>query len=814
MTSRNNTTLNAGVNDTTPLKAALYYAQYAKVFPLSPNTKIPLHPGNWTEYATTDPMQIIDWWQQTPNANIALVMNRSIVTLDVDNKDGKDGTRSFRALNIPQSKIFARTPGNGFHFLYRFPPTRTLPFYNATNKGHDGGLDVRSGNAYIVAAPSVINGRHYELYGDLSELSDLPQDAIDLLDDWGEDAITSLSPDIEQPDLLPPDEVEVLVETKLRPLAHTNALTFFFLGSPVHYQDDQSAALMAAAALMYRLNFSDRQTLSVLANNQHTMNVAFRRKGGDFEAQVAWLWKYTCQKARKGAPQEAFTAAQPTPTPQPTSTPTSQPKLVDTLERFRDAFEDRSVLDEYLNGVLDFTDPLDQDAHLQRLKEHITRYKPGITFTAVKTRFQQLQQLRHNQQLAQSSASAATQLVFPHLTEANTPKAHFDNFLALIRFYKIQIRYNEMSHEEDIFIPDHSFHTDTIKNHQRSTLRDFMELHNMPISRVDEFVNAVASRNHYHPVTHALASTCWDGVKRVHSVIECLHTSDEDTTMKEHLLLTWLCSAVMVLRDYGNNPPRGVLVLAGEQYSGKTSFFRAICPPTTFAEGIHIDTSNKDSMIRSTKYWMAEIGELDATFRKSDISALKAHLSNKEDEIRTPFSRKPEKFPRRTVYGATVNDTTFLQDLTGNTRYWPINTTCIDLPRIHEILNGQNLLQFWKEVEQMLDAGHNYLLTQDEVKALELYNNKFRDISMTEELLMNGFDWDAPRCNHMTAKDICAFIGVDTPRSGRSPVNKILSTRFNIEPLMMRINGVPGRFYHMPPRVHRHDIFPSMDFLD
>jgi hypothetical protein len=118
-----------------------------------------------------------------------------------------------------------------------------------------------------------------------------------------------------------------------------------------------------------------------------------------------------------------------------------------------------------------------------------------------------------------------------------------------------------------------------------------------------------------------------------------------------------------------------VLVMVSKQGKKKTTALMQMLPPELreyFKGGIHLNLKNKDSLIEATSCWIAELGELDATFRLTDISALKAFLSRSDDTIRTPYDRRAQILPRRTVYFATVNDDKFLKDITGNRRYLPI----------------------------------------------------------------------------------------------------------------------------------------------
>jgi putative DNA primase/helicase len=71
-------------------------------------------------------------------------------------------------------------------------------------------------------------------------------------------------------------------------------------------------------------------------------------------------------------------------------------------------------------------------------------------------------------------------------------------------------------------------------------------------------------------------------------------------------------------------------------------------------------------VMSAVSHWVVELGELDSTFKKSDVSVLKAFITRRQDKLRRPYARRDSVFPRRTVFAGTVNDYQFLHDNTGN----------------------------------------------------------------------------------------------------------------------------------------------------
>jgi hypothetical protein len=118
--------------------------------------------------------------------------------------------------------------------------------------------------------------------------------------------------------------------------------------------------------------------------------------------------------------------------------------------------------------------------------------------------------------------------------------------------------------------------------------------------------------------------------------------------------------------------------------------------------GHHLFLGCKDSEIEAICYWICELGELDSTFRQSDISKLKAFTSKTDDVIRLPYERKPNKYPRRTSFVGSVNPVEFLVDQTGNRRYLVLGIESLSWQ--HNI----DLQQFWAEIFHYYKAGEQW----------------------------------------------------------------------------------------------------------
>ena len=160
------------------LEAALQYAQNGlAVIPLRANSKIPAT-SHGVKDATTDINQIIEWFGDT-NYNIGIACGAAsggLVVIDCDrgHADGIDGVSNFQQLahsNFDlKNTMMVNTPAGGMHIYYKVQDSTKIK--NSAG-GLCDGVDVRSDNGYVVAAPSAIEGKSYTITQDhgLSELS-------------------------------------------------------------------------------------------------------------------------------------------------------------------------------------------------------------------------------------------------------------------------------------------------------------------------------------------------------------------------------------------------------------------------------------------------------------------------------------------------------------------------------------------------------------------------------------------------------------------------------------------------------------------
>ena len=208
--------------------------------------------------------------------------------------------------------------------------------------------------------------------------------------------------------------------------------------------------------------------------------------------------------------------------------------------------------------------------------------------------------------------------------------------------------------------------------------------------------------------------------------------------LKKILVTKWLLNAANIAFNNGHDNSEGCLVLQGEQGCGKTTFIKKIVPYEFLKTGLSLDPSDKDSVRQSTRYWVAELGELDSTM-KSDQAKLKAFLTESVDEYRLPYAISPKRYPRTTIFYGSVNKEDFLKDETGSRRFWIIPVDDVD----NDSLDDLDMDQLWGEVMHLLEKSENSLnLTRDELIMLESSNEEFNIKGNVEIAVSSSFAWD------------------------------------------------------------------------
>ena len=298
-----------------------------------------------------------------------------------------------------------------------------------------------------------------------------------------------------------------------------------------------------------------------------------------------------------------------------------------------------------------------------------------------------------------------------------------ENVRGVMILNKISCLYNVIKKRMEITVPESNFIQDMQEEAALIDIEDRCIQMNIPHTKVRDYLKLLAVE--YNPVRDWMESRRWDGESRLQSFL-------------------------------------GILVFQGAQGLGKTLWFKRLAnyDEGWLLEGATLNPSDKDSVKQAVSHWIVELGEIESTFKKSDIDQLKAFVTKKTDELRLPYDRAFTTYQRRTAFYASVNAREFLTDTSGNRRFWVIPVAGID------VNHGVDMQQLWAEVkETMYRPGQkNWFLSPDERAQLQESNELYRTQSSVEDLILEHVDFKDAATKPVQMTKLLRDLGVNNPR--------------------------------------------------
>lgn len=134
----------------------------------------------------------------------------------------------------------------------------------------------------------------------------------------------------------------------------------------------------------------------------------------------------------------------------------------------------------------------------------------------------------------------------------------------------------------------------------------------------------------------------------------------------------WLIGCVARVYEPGCKLDEALILQHKVQGSNKSTFFQTLCHhPDYFTDSMTSKLDKDDLMLLGGK-WIIEWSELDNFTAKAYHGHIKAFLSRQCDSYRPPYGKDVQSIPRRSVIVGSTNENDFLNDPTGNRRFWII----------------------------------------------------------------------------------------------------------------------------------------------
>lgn len=233
----------------------------------------------------------------------------------------------------------------------------------------------------------------------------------------------------------------------------------------------------------------------------------------------------------------------------------------------------------------------------------------------------------------------------------------------------------------------------------------------LSINSIHSVISSVAKLYKYNPVVNYLEGLKWDNVERLPLMLTDF-LGVENTPYSQAVGKRFMIGAVARAYKPGCKMDN-TLVLEGKQgRQQKSTFIEKLFGPDFFGDTI-FDIGSKDTSMMVTQKWCFEIPELDALERKN-TSEIKAWLTRKVEEFRSPYGRIIQVIPRPCVFIGTTNEENYLKDPTGGRRFWPVLCTEFGHEAMLDVRD-----QLWAEAVCLYKAGERWWLKESEIDVAE-----------------------------------------------------------------------------------------------
>ncbi len=231
----------------------------------------------------------------------------------------------------------------------------------------------------------------------------------------------------------------------------------------------------------------------------------------------------------------------------------------------------------------------------------------------------------------------------------------------------------------------------------------------------------------------------WDGVPRLDTLF-IDYLGAKDTAYNRAVTRKAFTAAVARAMTPGCKYDN-MVILAGPQGIGKSTLLDKMSRGW-FNDSIRTFEGKEASELLQGVL-LVEVSELDA-FRRTDVSRIKQFLSLRADRFRAAYGRNVKEIPRSCIFFGTTNTSDFLQDTTGNRRFWPIDTG--EQRRTKSVWADldQELDQLWAEAITRWQLGEPLYLSgaiEEDAKAKQ---EEHREASSREGIVREFMDRQVP----------------------------------------------------------------------
>jgi predicted P-loop ATPase len=226
----------------------------------------------------------------------------------------------------------------------------------------------------------------------------------------------------------------------------------------------------------------------------------------------------------------------------------------------------------------------------------------------------------------------------------------------------------------------------------------------------------------------------WDGKDHVKKLASTVKTDNDEFWLWGFRI--WLRATVASVLEEGKYNEQ-ILIFTGEQGVGKTTWLRKLLPEKLkgyMYNGV-VRPGDKDSEIHLAQNFLVVLDEL-TSFNKKTEQALKAMISNPMLKTRLAYRADHSEYSRVASLVGSTNDKQFLNDQSGNRRYFINNVLGVDRMMLDKIdfdqVYAQAMEEYLNNKQYFFDEAGNTKLNEQ--------NAQFQKYSVLQKLLLTYFE--------------------------------------------------------------------------
>lgn len=628
--------------------------------------------------ATDDPEQIRKWWTRWPDANIALATGSGLAVIDID---GPAGATEFKALLGQHGRVpdtLTAATGRGAHLI--FSTAEGSPEVRSSARGN---VHVRGEGGYIIVAPSNhISGNDYKW---------LRKNPVAVLPEW----LRQWSQGYE------------VSKEKARDQG------FEALGAlPSHLSNSQSkqsnVTEIASEALKSVWSPSEQarltSALAAIPADRHDSWVAvgmalkdmdWQRPDGDTGFDLWVAWSETCP--------DKFALA--------------------VCESRWNSFKRSGVSVGTVYHLAKEAGWTGGAPEPQQPPKHLNGHAAPVTA------------------LPAAFLNPPAAIFFPDLDEKKRPRATRLNAKVAIEALGVGCRYdkfhNRLLVEGELVKQWNSRElSDPIIAMVRDRIR-YKFGFDPGTQHTRDAAETLCYDHMFDPVLDYLDGLQWDGQPR----LDCWLSTYLGVASSEYVRAISRLSLVAAVRRARHPGTKfdQIIVLEGKQGAGKSEAIRILAGPENFSDQKILGVDERKQQELTEGVWLYEIAELTG-LRRADLDQVKAFVSRTADRARPAYGRYMVQQERRTLFFGSINPGhAYLQDDTGNRRFWPVAVGRIDLAGLRRDRD-----QIWAEASLAEGQGASHVMDEALWHAASEEQDKRTEVD----------EWTAPINDYLALKGL------------------------------------------------------------